>query len=95
MDKFIYMVEFDVLMVGAYDGNEWIVEGFDNPMVDRWLEPYSLPTEEEINAILSIKAKLYGEKDSEHGEEYPVRAVPHYMWHSVSKAIINLLKGER
>lgn len=45
MDKFIYMVEFDVLMVGAYDGNEWIVEGFDNPMVDRWLEPYEPPTE--------------------------------------------------
>jgi len=49
--------------------------------------------EEDISKLLSKTAKVYKEKDSEHGEEYPVRAVPHYLWLKASKSIIRHLKG--
>ena len=78
----------NIRTVGYYDYElkQWFAEDYPESTVESWLEPYELPTEEEIKKAWKQYYAIGSELKFHDG---------YMLYHGFTDAITNLLKGER
>ena len=77
-----------------YDYGNEMWDGNNDP--EFWLEPYELPTEEEIDGAIELLLSAYLTLIDENGRDgsWPQRHIAKRSFEEKKQAITNLLKGE-